>query len=273
MRIINLMENTQSAPCFCAEHGLSFYLETEKHKILVDSGASSAFLENARMLSVDLSQVDLMVLSHGHYDHAGGILGFAEINHKAPIYMQRTAAGEYINAEPGNEHYIGIDRKIPDLAQVKLIDGNLKLDDGIFLFTGVTGRRMFSKSNFRLKILSRGELVQDDFRHEQYLAVEQDGKIYLFSGCAHNGILNILDKFRELFHRDPDVVLSGFHYMKKTEYTGEEIQIITDTARELAGMHTVFYTGHCTGFPAYELMKPIMGENLHMVHSGECLDI
>ena len=78
-----------------AEHGLSFYIETKKHKLLVDAGATNAFLENAGRLGVDLRLVDTMILSHGHYDHAGGILGFVQVNPTAKILMQSHAGGAY----------------------------------------------------------------------------------------------------------------------------------------------------------------------------------
>lgn len=273
MQIYNLIENTPGVEGCQFEHGLSFYFATAKHRVLLDSGAGNAFLDNAKLLSVKLDTVDVMVLSHGHYDHAGGILGFADCNSRADIYMQKKAAGEYYGENPEGPHYIGIDKKILDLKQLKLMEGDYRIDEELSVFAGVTGRRGFSKSNLRLKELKDGRLVQDQFEHEQYLVVEQDNKKYLFSGCAHNGILNIIDRFRELYHCVPDVVLSGFHYMKKSEYTEDEIQIITDTARELSTYETVFYTCHCTGEKAFELMKPIMGDKLKSIHSGNVITI
>ena len=78
MKIIAVMEDT-CGNGFCAfEHGLSVYVETKKHKILLDTGATGAFAENAKKLGIDLKAIDTVVLSHGHYDHSGGILTFAE---------------------------------------------------------------------------------------------------------------------------------------------------------------------------------------------------
>lgn len=71
----------------------------------------------------------------------------------------------------------------------------------------------------------------------------------LVSGCAHNGILNILDRYRDLFGGYPDVVISGFHMMKKQPYDCEELDVIDETAGNSRGTNTVFYTGHCTGLP------------------------
>lgn len=109
----------------------------------------------------------------------------------------------------------------------------------------------------------------DQFCHEQCLVIKTEGETLLLSGCAHNGILNILDRYKEIYGDEPDRVISGFHMMKKTEYTEKEKQNIRDTAHELKQYHTVFYTCHCTGIPAYEEMKEIMGEQLQYVHCGD----
>ena len=95
MRIINLVENTEGTSGCGVEHGLCFYIETEKHKLLMDTGQTGLLLENAEKLGIDLTQVDTVVLSHGHYDHGGGILPFAKINPTAKIYVPEAAFGEY----------------------------------------------------------------------------------------------------------------------------------------------------------------------------------
>ena len=74
MRIVNLIENTAGAPDCVYEHGLSFYIETKKHKILFDFGPGDGIVRNADILNIDLKSVDIAFLSHGHYDHSGGLL-------------------------------------------------------------------------------------------------------------------------------------------------------------------------------------------------------
>ena len=93
MHIVVLMENTPGIPGCAYEHGLSFYAETANHKILLDTGASDSFIRNAELLGIDLTQVDTVILSHGHYDHSGGIIPFTRLNPDAKIYMQESAMG------------------------------------------------------------------------------------------------------------------------------------------------------------------------------------
>ncbi len=269
MRIVNLVENTKGSKGCLFEHGLSFYIETGEHKLLVDTGATDLFIKNAQVLGVDLGQVQKLILSHGHYDHSGGIISFTKLNSKADIYMQKEAVKEYYHKEEHEERYIGIDKSIHNLLQVKLLDGNTKLTDGMTIYNDVRGRKLWPEGNKVLKEKRGEEFVQDDFVHEQYLVLEENGKRVLISGCAHNGILNILEKFDELYTGMPDAVISGFHMKKKNGYTREDIDIITQVALELKKIPTMFYTGHCTGEEPYHLMKEIMGEQLIYVHSGD----
>ena len=271
MKIRNLIENTEGAAGLAAEHGLSFYIETEKHRLLMDLGPSASVLQNAAHLGVDLKAVDTVILSHGHFDHGGGIMPFAKLNPDAKIYLPDSAFGGYYaerdyKPEPD---YIGLDPEIAKLPQIIRVKGELKIDDELSLFSGVSGRKYPPVSNKSLK-RKEGEIyLPDDFRHEQYLVITEGEKHVLFSGCAHKGILNILDRYRELYGGAPDIVVSGFHMMKKTGYTDEERSIIRETARRLKKYPTVFYTCHCTGTGAFDLMKKIMGDRLVYVHCGE----
>uniref|UniRef100_UPI00405660A4 MBL fold metallo-hydrolase n=1 Tax=Acetatifactor sp. TaxID=1872090 RepID=UPI00405660A4 len=267
MNIVTLVEDTPGWEGCIYEHGLSFYVETEKHKLLVDTGATDAFLKNAEKLGIDLNEVDTVILSHGHYDHSGGIMPFTKVNTHAQIYLQNTAGGDYYSVREKGEEYIGIDKEILTLPQVRLLEGDVTIDEELSLFTNITGRRLWPKSNLRLKRKEKAAFVQDTFEHEQCLVITYKGRKLLLSGCAHNGILNILDKYRELYGAEPDVVISGFHMVRK-EYSEETLQEIRDIAEELHQYKTVFYTGHCTGQVAFDVMKAIMGEQLCEIHSG-----
>lgn len=299
MFLRNLIENTEgSAGCGC-EHGLSFYIETRGHKLLVDTGASSLLLENAEKLGVDLTQVDTVILSHGHYDHGGGIPGFVSLNPDAKIYLQPTAFGDYCSVREGAEpRYIGLDPSIRDLPQVIPVtgsDGLLRIDDELTLFWDIGSAHPIPSGNRTLKIRKRSTdgatggrdagdagpgadggasqpaFAQDDFRHEQCLVIRQEGLSILLCGCAHHGILNILDRYEELFGEAPDVVISGFHMMQRGGYSEEDIDLIIDTALSLKKEYpdTRFYTCHCTGVEPYEAMRQILGERLTYVHCGD----
>ena len=253
---------------------MSFYIETQRHKLLVDLGPSEETLKNAAALNIDLTAVDTVILSHGHYDHSGGILSFAGINDHAKIYMQRTAPGDYFAddgeaAEGERYRYIGIDKKITGLAQIVYADGDHMIDDELELFTVKEKAHEIPFTNKRLLQRTGDGFIKDTFEHEQYLVIRSEGRTVLVSGCAHNGIPNIMDAYIRRYNTPPDIVISGFHLMKKTEYSGPQLDTIRGIAEELAGSPTRFITCHCTGTEAYMIMKDIMKDRLEYVHSGE----
>ena len=274
MRIINLIENTEGVKGCATAHGLSFYIETSKHKVLADLGPSEETLNNAKLLGIDLKNVDTVVLSHGHYDHSGGIIPFSKINEKALIYMQRSAGGEYY-ADDGNKttghlyRYIGIDSEILKLSQVRYIDGDYVIDNGIEVFTIKNRTHEIPFTNKRLLIRNGDTYIRDEFKHENFLVINEGDRSILISGCAHTGILSIVDAYIEKYGRSPDVVISGFHLMVHRDYREMEISEIRAMADELKEHPTRFFTCHCTGEAAYALMKDIMGDQLQYVHSGE----
>ncbi len=269
MRIICLIENTEGTNGCSYAHGLSFYIETAKHRILLDLGPSGETVENAQKLHIDLRSIDTVILSHGHYDHSGGIVPFSKINDKAAIYIQKPAVGEFYSDDGDKYRYIGIDKEIPTLQQVRFIEGDYVVDEELSLFVMDERQGDVPSTNISLKEKKDGSYVQDDFRHEQFLILKDDDRKIIFSGCAHNGVLNILKEYKRKTGTEPDAVISGFHLMKNTDYSDDELREIISTAEKLKQYHTMFYTCHCTGMPAYQIMKNIMGDQLEYVHSGD----
>ena len=129
MKIVTLMENTACREDLCCEHGLSLYMETENRRILFDAGQSAAFADNARKLGVDLETVDFAVLSHGHYDHGGGLGKFLEINRTAPVYVSSHAFEPHYS----QNGYIGLDLSMQNSGQIRYVS---------FVWTEVQNRQV-----------------------------------------------------------------------------------------------------------------------------------
>ena len=277
MRIINLVENELGNSGCEAAHGLSFYVETENHKLLFDSSPSDVVIRNAQKLGVNLGVVDTVILSHGHYDHSGGILPFVHLNSKAKIYMQHNAGGEYyaFDGEEQGFRYIGIDKKILSLPQVQLLKGDTKIDDELQVFTVDQRAYPLPSTNKRLRELCNGQYIQDEFHHEQNLLLTADGKKILFCGCAHNGILNVLETNERKFGPGslPGLVIGGFHLMKRTEFSEADTAEVTEIANRLRAYKAHFATCHCTGLPVFKQMKEIMGDQLSYVRSGDEVEV
>ena len=257
MKIVTLMENTACREDLTAEHGLSLYIETGAHRILFDAGQTDAFADNAQKLDIDLSSVNLCILSHGHYDHGGGLERFLEVNSTAPVYLRRDAFGEHFN---GTEKYIGLSESLRNSGRLVFTDDALELAPGITLRSGNDLNRPHPFPSFGLNLRKNGSLRPDTFLHEQYLILEEKGKRTVISGCSHKGVLNILRWF------SPDVLVGGFHFMKLDPVA--DAQALTEAAELLLSHPTVYYTGHCTGQEQFDFLKPLMGDRLHGLNTG-----
>lgn len=263
MKITTLMENKPCADCYAAEHGLSLFIEAKTKTILFDSGPSEAFADNAEKLGVDLGKVDIAILSHGHYDHSGGMLRFLQLNSKAPVYMQKDAFEEHFNNQMKD---IGVDPELRNSGRIVFTDGEQKLAEGVTLYTCNDAKLMRPIETNGMTVKRDGVLHPEDFRHEQYLLIEENGCRYLFSGCSHKGIINITNWFR------PNVLVGGFHFMG-VELDEAGKAFLTEAAETLCKFDTTYYTGHCTGVEQYEFMKNLMGDRLHYISSGSVVNV
>jgi len=170
MIVKTLVENTVISDEFKSEHELSLYIETKQHKLLFDLGASALFVENAIKLGVDLSDVDLVVISHGHYDHGGGLKAFLRINSKAKIYLHKKVFDKhYANRMSGEKAYIGLDERLMFNDRFIYVGDQMVIDEKMALFANVERRRLNPSGNQDLFTVLGTSLVQDDFAHERHL--------------------------------------------------------------------------------------------------------
>ena len=245
------------------EHGLSILLETEKYRILLDTGASDVFIRNAVKMGIDLSTVDYVFISHGHSDHAGGLKHLMEINNTAQVIVSPDAVSGRFYSKRGNLH--SITTQWPEGVEERCISINhtQEVADGIHIIANIPHVHSMPKGNQNLYVQdANGQLVRDDFRHE--LALYADG--LLFTGCAHSGLENILAACPYPVH----TVVGGFHLLDGME-TEEELSALSKRLLEYdkssqEGLQ--FYTSHCTGDKVFEVMKGIMGERLNAFSCG-----
>ena len=263
MKITVLCENTSARADMTPEHGLSLYVQTDRHKLLFDMGQTDAFWHNAERLGIDLKDVDIAVLSHGHYDHGGGLAYFLEHNQKAKVYINEHAFGAYYNA---SENYIGLDSALKNNDRVVLAGDRVVIDEELSLYSCNDRLRSRETAHYGLSVMEKDTLLPDSFLHEQYLLVQDGDKQVLFSGCAHKGVLNIARWFA------PDVFVGGFHFMKLDPDT-EDRKVLQQAAQELMTHPTVYYTGHCTGITQYNFLKEVMGVQLHAISTGDTLHL
>lgn len=256
MKVVTLLENTACRSDVVPQHGLSLYIETGDLKILFDMGQTDAFAKNAENLGVDISQVDLAVLSHGHYDHGGGLREFLRINRNANVYIHREAFDQYYN---GTEKYIGLDTSLCQEPRLIFTEGKVQLTPELLLTD--CNDLNWQNSSYGLNRKEGELLTPDDFHHEQYLQITEGDRRILISGCSHKGIINIARHFC------PDVLIGGFHLSKV-----EDTSVLERIAKKLPS-DCIYYTGHCTGSDQFAVMKGVMGDRLRSISTGTVIEL
>lgn len=273
MRITTLVENTKISDEYENKHGLSFHIETEKHNILFDLGPKNTFLTNAKKLNINLEEVDIVVISHGHNDHGGGLEEFLKINHKAKVYIHKDAFNEYYSMAGIFKKYIGLDKELKSNPRIILTEGDMKIDDELYLFSVVENRHKVSKFNKVLYKRVDGMYLEDDFVHEQSLIITENNKNVLMGGCAHNDIRNIIDKAEVTIGKDLDYVISGFHIFNPSTGISESDLFINTLGDNLNERNTKFYTCHCTGMRAFKMLEEKLQDKIEYISTGQVLNI
>ena len=258
-----LSDNRAKDPTFKTEHGLSILLETGRHKILLDTGASDVFILNAKRMGIDLGTVDYVFISHGHSDHAGGLRHFLEVNKKAKVIVSPEAVNGKFYSMRNGMHSITTVWPEEIGERFIMVDHTCEVADGIHVMAHIPQTHPMPKGNRHLFIRdAEGIFIPDDFRHE--LALHTDG--LLFTGCAHSGLENIL----AACPWPVGTVVGGFHLLDGHETRNDLVGL----AQRLADNYpqTVFHTSHCTGDIVFGIMKKVMANRLHSFCCGTTCD-
>ena len=268
MKITSVVENT-SVVGMPVEHGLSLYIQLENgRRILFDMGQRRLFAENAEQLGLNIADIDTAIVSHGHYDHGGGLRAFLEINNKAKVYIHKDAFQPHYSLKEFGLKYIGLDTDLQDNPRLVKCDSLTRLDNQMTIFADVTGDFCCPQGNSLL--FGPSETQNDSFTHEQNLIIEGNGKTVLFAGCAHKGIINIMRKAEDVIGKSPTHVFAGLHLTK----TPIDDAFISTLAHELMNYdNCTFYTMHCTGTEQYQKLKAIMGNQIEYLSCGEVAEI
>ncbi|MBS3918370.1 MAG: MBL fold metallo-hydrolase [Deltaproteobacteria bacterium] len=277
MKITILCENSVGKLIGSGEHGFSAFIETEKGNFLFDTGSGPSIVANSLVLNKDLRSIKKVFLSHGHYDHSGGLpevlklRGQVDVHIHPHVFLDRIA----IHKENGEEkkRFVGIPYKKTYLeslgANFILNSDFIEVERGIFLTGEVPRKTSFEKPDHRLFTEIDGKTVRDIFLDDQSLILDTPKGLVLILGCAHSGMINIIHHVVEKTgKRRFYAILGGTHLDFLTpEQLEESIKALKKMEIEKIGV------SHCTGMRAAFRLQQEFGDRFFFGCVGSGLEV
>ena len=257
------------------EWGLSVYVEFEGKRYLLDTGASHLFAKNAGVMGVDLSKVDIGILSHAHYDHANGMARFFALNKTAPFYLRKGVAENCYHAHKlfgrlTYHEYIGIHKgwlkRFAD--RIRYAEGDMQIAPNVYLVPHKTAGLESIGERAHLSVKENGTYRYDSFDHEQSLVFDTPQGLFIMNSCSHAGADNIVKEIEATFPgKRIYAILGGFHLFR---YKDADVRAFAERLRELDVQR--IYTGHCTGDRAYAILHEVLGDRVQQMRCGMIIE-
>jgi len=248
LKVTTLIENSQGEhKALMYEHGLSFFIEKDDCRILFDTGQSGAFLRNAVQLNIDLGRIDCVVLSHGHYDHSGGLRALTE---KTTHFTLFTGQG-FFDEKYGmcdqtceflgnnfDEHFLSL----KEIAHQYVHEPLKEIYPGVYILSDFPRIHEDETINSRFKILRNGTFRPDLFEDEIAIVIDTPRGLAVLLGCSHPGMKNMLDTAVGLLHKPIYAVLGGTHLVEAPENSlNMSLEYLKNESIQIIGV------SHCTG--------------------------
>lgn len=259
---ITSLVDTLTDGSFQAEFGLSLYIEAYGKKLLLDTGAGQALLPNAKILGIDLDSLDGVILSHGHYDHTGGLAALAP---KCPVYaVQGITEPCFSRRDDGVQHWISMpqeSQRILDASGIRNISEFTEIFSEIYL-TGPIERNSGEGCGGHF-YTDETCCIANTVPEEQAVLLENG---VLITGCCHAGLINTIEACRKA---RPDIsiraIAGGLHLLHANE---ERLKLTVDYLNALPDLEQVILM-HCTGVDAGEYLKQKLKCNVTWIKVGQ----
>ncbi len=271
LEIIILVENSVYKNALLAEHGLSFWFKYGDKEYLYDTGRRGLVLKhNAGKLGLNLSNLSGVFLSHGHFDHTGGLKELLKLYPVIPVYAHSAVFRPKLARIEENElEKNGIKVKRNEIKNyIELKDSGNRIE-GIGSVVEINCTNDFEEINKKFIVREGEGYLQDDFPEEQTLFIETGRGLVVISGCAHTGIVNSIKKIREVAgNKKIHTLIGGMHLgdasKTRIKKTVEYLQTL-----ELENLIPL----HCTGYPAIREMEKAFGKRLKHAHVGDRITV
>jgi 7,8-dihydropterin-6-yl-methyl-4-(beta-D-ribofuranosyl)aminobenzene 5'-phosphate synthase len=278
VKVTVLVEDSVNKPDLTAKHGLSFLVETtsagSNSKILMDAGPPPDIaLHNANVLKVDISHLDAIVISHGHYDHAGGLVEILkDIRRPTPVVVHPLAFAPKFSLKP-DLRFIGPDfdqRSVRDARGVLLLARNsVPIATGVITSGEVSRETDFEKVEGFWTIKDQ-RFAQDQMTDDQALLINVREKgLVIISGCAHAGIVNTVRHAQKIAGTNSiHAIIGGCHLANADD---KRIQATLDQLVKIQPKW--LYPCHCTGSKATHRLLDSFDERCSPIRTGDVIEL
>lgn len=276
LKITTLMENKLgNTENLDTEHGLSIYIEVDGKKVLFDTGQSGNFIDNGKKLGIDLKDLDYVLISHGHFDHSGGLKRLVEdINPNIKLFLGKGFFNKkYALRDSGDYEYIGnpFDKSFLDKNKiiVEYIDKDkINITENIMVFTNFNRKEEFENNNETMYLKENGEYKIDEFLDEISLAIKTNKGLVVIVGCSHPGIVNILDSIIDRTGMNIHGLIGGTHLVKEDD---EKINRVIEYLKEKE--IKILGACHCTGKQGETMLGQQLEEVFINNNTGDLLGV
>lgn len=258
-----LVENTAFQTLVVAEHGLSMLIENDYgEKLIFDVGQSDSIIHNMSVYKQDFQSINTIVLSHGHYDHSGGLPYLLSQNARSMVYAKRECI---LDKRRADGSYIGVPQKLSDdLERFVFITEPKEVIRDVFVMPTIKIVHNDDTHFRNMRIWKGGGLVEDCFEDELFLVMRVGESLCVLTGCAHRGISNIIESAISYFKAPVCTVIGGFHTIRESE---EKIVRLSERLNEYNIQN--IYTCHCTGIEQYLKLKSLCHARVSYVSCGD----
>lgn len=198
-----------------------------------------------------------------------------QLNTKARVILSKDAFNDYYLKILGLFNYkIGLNKELLSCKQIELVEGIVHIDNELTLFGEITSKKFLPNGNNKLFKKIEGKYYKDDFTHEINLIINEDSNMTLFCGCAHNGIINIIEKAKLIADKNIDYVIGGMHLYNLKITKREDISCLNELLPVLDEMGiTKYYTCHCTGEKVYKYLKNKLEDRISELKTGMTIEV
>lgn len=246
------------------EHGISFLIESDGKQILFDTGQSDLFLKNAKLLNKDISNLNHVVLSHGHYDHSGGFKNLLNVTKDFKLWVGNGFFNLKFGYQNGAYEYLGnnFDENFLNINKIDysfVTQDITEIEENIFIVTNFIKSQKDEEINPRFVLKKNEKFVADEFLDEVLIAIKTKKGIIAILGCSHPGMRNMLETVKKRLDAPLYAVLGGTHLVEANPTClNNSLNYLNSGNIELVGV------SHCTGIDA---MKKMEKSNSHYFHN------